>query len=114
MTLCNPSKVLVDCALERWNRLQVRADNTSVVTVMLDLATSSDMTVGKEQLTLKMNYPRSLQVWNVTKQSKNAVDPPKEPDASSVEKNDSENHQPGKKAFIMLFDLIVIYSRLNI
>lgn len=92
LTLCNPSKVLVDCALERWNRLQVRADNTSVVTVMLDLASSSEMEVGKEQLTLKMNYPRSLQVWNVTKQSKNSSDVPKESeDSLSASDNDSEN-----------------------
>jgi len=32
----NPSKQLVDCAIERWNSSKLRADNTSVVTVMLD------------------------------------------------------------------------------
>ena len=32
----NPSKRLVDLALDRWNMLQLRADNTSIVTVMLD------------------------------------------------------------------------------
>merc|ERR1719510_2504312 len=32
----NPSKYLVDRAIERWNGNNLRADNTSVVTVMLD------------------------------------------------------------------------------
>jgi len=32
----NPSKRLVDCAIAKWNCNQLRADNTSVVTVMLD------------------------------------------------------------------------------
>lgn len=32
----NPSKHLVDCAIDRWNGSKLRADNTSVVTVMLD------------------------------------------------------------------------------
>ncbi|KAI4485541.1 hypothetical protein M0802_012743 [Mischocyttarus mexicanus] len=32
----NPSKSLVDRALERWSSTRLRADNTSVVTVMLD------------------------------------------------------------------------------
>jgi len=32
----NPSKQLVDCAIDRWNNSKLRADNTSVVTVMLD------------------------------------------------------------------------------
>jgi len=32
----NPSKRLVDYAIDRWKLLQLRADNTSIVTVMLD------------------------------------------------------------------------------
>lgn len=32
----NPSKSLVDRALERWSSTRLRADNTSVVTLMLD------------------------------------------------------------------------------
>lgn len=32
----NPSKRLVDLAIDRWKLLQLRADNTSIVTVMLD------------------------------------------------------------------------------
>ncbi|XP_063989011.1 protein phosphatase 1D isoform X2 [Diachasmimorpha longicaudata] len=32
----NPSKSLVDSALERWSSTRLRADNTSVVTLMLD------------------------------------------------------------------------------
>ncbi|XP_022238058.1 uncharacterized protein LOC106478700 [Limulus polyphemus] len=32
----NPSKLLVDRALNRWYSLKMRADNTSVITVMLD------------------------------------------------------------------------------
>ena len=32
----NPSKRLVDKAVDRWNTNNLRADNTSVVTVMLD------------------------------------------------------------------------------
>lgn len=35
-TWINPSKRLVDRAIERWNGNNLRADNTSVVTVMLD------------------------------------------------------------------------------
>ncbi|XP_015929926.2 protein phosphatase 1D [Parasteatoda tepidariorum] len=73
LTLCNPSKVLVDCALERWNQLQTRADNVSVVTVMLDQTKSSEDEVLKEQLILKMNYPGSLQVWDVGLRSKGSV-----------------------------------------
>ncbi|PRD19325.1 UNVERIFIED_CONTAM: Protein phosphatase 1D [Trichonephila clavipes] len=62
LTLCNPSRVLVDCGLERWNQLRTRADNVSVITVMLN---PSEVGVLKEQLVLKMNYPRSLSVWDV-------------------------------------------------
>lgn len=32
----NPAKRLVDLAIERWNMCSLRADNTSIVTVMLD------------------------------------------------------------------------------
>ncbi len=32
----NPSKRLVDRAIEKWNLQNLRADNTTVVTVMLD------------------------------------------------------------------------------
>ena len=35
-TWVNPSKKLVDFAIDRWNVNNLRADNTSVVTVMLD------------------------------------------------------------------------------
>ena len=35
-TWINPSKKLVDLAIDRWNSCNLRADNTSVVTVMLD------------------------------------------------------------------------------
>lgn len=35
-TWINPSKKLVDMAIDRWNACNLRADNTSVVTVMLD------------------------------------------------------------------------------
>lgn len=35
-TWVNPSKQLVDTAIDRWNGSRLRADNTSVVTVMLD------------------------------------------------------------------------------
>ena len=33
----NPSKQLVDQAVERWRACKLRADNTSVVVVMLDI-----------------------------------------------------------------------------
>merc|ERR1712088_1182601 len=32
----NPSKQLVDCAIDRWTSSKLRADNTSIVTVLLD------------------------------------------------------------------------------
>ena len=35
-TWVNPSKKLVDLSIDRWNTCNLRADNTSVVTVMLD------------------------------------------------------------------------------
>jgi hypothetical protein len=35
-TWLNPSKLLVERALERWHNTKMRADNTSVVTLMLD------------------------------------------------------------------------------
>ncbi|KAF8792644.1 Protein phosphatase 1D like protein [Argiope bruennichi] len=65
LTLCNPSRALVDCGLEQWNQLRTRADNVSVITVMLDQIKSTEVGVLKEQLILKMNYPRSLPVWDV-------------------------------------------------
>jgi len=37
----NPSKRLVDRAIEKWNLQNLRADNTTVVTVMLDPPGSS-------------------------------------------------------------------------
>lgn len=64
---------------------------------MLDLASSSDMEVEKEQLTLKMNYPRSLQVWNVTKQSKSVSDIPKELEAPLPAQENNTENQPGNK-----------------
>ncbi|XP_054718262.1 uncharacterized protein LOC129227692 isoform X2 [Uloborus diversus] len=73
LTLCNPSKVLVDCALERWNQLRTRADNTSVVAIMLDLTASPEVEILREQLILKMNYPRSLPVWDVSRRPKSSV-----------------------------------------
>uniref|UniRef100_A0A6M2CZA1 Protein phosphatase 2c n=1 Tax=Rhipicephalus microplus TaxID=6941 RepID=A0A6M2CZA1_RHIMP len=54
----NPSKMLVDEALYRWNRFQTRADNTSVVTVMLDPAGPSRSEVLLRQRYLYRLRPR--------------------------------------------------------
>lgn len=62
---------------------------------MLDLMNAQEMEVGREQLTLKMNYPRSLQVWNVTKQSKTAPEAPKSTEESAAPEEDAEN-KPGE------------------
>lgn len=54
----NPSKLLVDEALSRWGRMNTRADNTSVVTVMLDPAGPSHYKVLLRQRSLKRLRPR--------------------------------------------------------
>lgn len=54
----NPSKMLVDEALFRWNRINTRADNTSVVTVMLDPAGPSRSEVLLRQRFLRRLRPR--------------------------------------------------------
>ncbi|KAG8178806.1 hypothetical protein JTE90_015359 [Oedothorax gibbosus] len=64
LTLCNPSRVLVDCSLERWNQLRTRADNVSVLTILLDDTGLSDLP-DQRYPTLKINHPRSLPVWDV-------------------------------------------------
>lgn len=43
----NPSKSLVDRALYRWSMTRLRADNTSVVTLMLDPPTPTRAEVKK-------------------------------------------------------------------
>ncbi|GIX78372.1 protein phosphatase 1D [Caerostris darwini] len=94
LTLCNPSRVLVDCALERWNQLRTRADNVSVITIMLDQSKSSETGVFKDQLILKMDYPRSLPVWDVglrCKSADNSDDSPGSSGESSL-KNLLEAH----------------------
>ncbi|KAK9876475.1 hypothetical protein WA026_012788 [Henosepilachna vigintioctopunctata] len=50
----NPSKLLVERALERWYSTNMRADNTSVVTLMLDPPGPPRAQVLKDQ---KKNYP---------------------------------------------------------
>lgn len=54
----NPSKMLVDEALHRWGRVRTRADNTSVVTVMLDPAGPSRNEVLLRQRFLHRLRPR--------------------------------------------------------
>ncbi|XP_050025670.3 protein phosphatase 1D-like isoform X1 [Dermacentor andersoni] len=54
----NPSKMLVDEALYRWGRVKTRADNTSVVTVMLDPAGPSRNEVLLRQRFLHRLRPR--------------------------------------------------------
>ncbi|KAL3271174.1 hypothetical protein HHI36_021671 [Cryptolaemus montrouzieri] len=50
----NPSKLLVERALERWHTTNMRADNTSVVTLMLDPPGPPRAQVLKDR---KKNYP---------------------------------------------------------
>lgn len=54
----NPSKSLVDEALSRWSRVKTRADNTSVVTVMLDPAGPSRHEVLMRKRFLRRLRPR--------------------------------------------------------
>ncbi|KAL0867952.1 hypothetical protein ABMA27_008624 [Loxostege sticticalis] len=49
----NPSKSLVDHALERWSNTRMRADNTSVVTLMLDPPGPPRATVLRSRTTQK-------------------------------------------------------------
>ncbi|CAH0713542.1 unnamed protein product, partial [Brenthis ino] len=62
----NPSKSLVDHALERWSNTRMRADNTSVVTLMLDppgppraTVLRSRTTAQKPQSTIPSTVPAS-------------------------------------------------------
>ncbi|CAH0758366.1 unnamed protein product [Diatraea saccharalis] len=53
----NPSKSLVDHALERWSNTRMRADNTSVVTLMLDPPGPPRATVLRSRTTQKPPVP---------------------------------------------------------
>ncbi|XP_015116956.1 serine/arginine repetitive matrix protein 2 [Diachasma alloeum] len=57
----NPSKSLVDSALERWSSTRLRADNTSVVTLMLDPPGPSRGEVLLSRKKEKMSLPKSPQ-----------------------------------------------------
>lgn len=59
----NPSKLLVDEAMMRWSRLNARADNTSVVTVMLDPSGPSHSEVLLRQKVLRKLRPRA-ELWD--------------------------------------------------
>lgn len=54
----NPSKVLVDDGISRWLSLKMRADNTSVVTVMIDPPGPPRMEVIRKQQLMKKLRPR--------------------------------------------------------
>ncbi|KAK2580495.1 hypothetical protein KPH14_006233 [Odynerus spinipes] len=56
----NPSKSLVDRALERWSSTRLRADNTSVVTVMLDPPGPSRSEVLLSQKKERVLSPKSI------------------------------------------------------
>ncbi|XP_046828429.1 uncharacterized protein LOC124428441 isoform X2 [Vespa crabro] len=56
----NPSKSLVDRALERWSSTRLRADNTSVVTVMLDPPGPSRSEVLLNQKKERVLSPKSI------------------------------------------------------
>ena len=64
----NPSKSLVDRALERWSSTRLRADNTSVVTLMLDPPGPSHVDVSNffnnfiERDRIYKIYPRILDI----------------------------------------------------
>ncbi|XP_049879679.1 protein phosphatase 1B [Pectinophora gossypiella] len=53
----NPSKSLVDHALERWSNTRMRADNTSVVTLMLDPPGPPRATVLRSRTTQRPQQP---------------------------------------------------------
>lgn len=53
----NPSKSLVDHALERWSNTRMRADNTSVVTLMLDPPGPPRATVLRSRSTTQRSQP---------------------------------------------------------
>uniref|UniRef100_A0A2R5LLJ2 Protein phosphatase 1d n=3 Tax=Ornithodoros turicata TaxID=34597 RepID=A0A2R5LLJ2_9ACAR len=59
----NPSKLLVDEALSLWSDYNARADNTSVVTVMLDPAGPSHREVLMRQKVLRKLRPR-VELWD--------------------------------------------------
>jgi len=62
----NPSKQLVDCAIDRWNSSKLRADNTSVVTVMLDPP-------GPPRAQVLKNRKRELAALNVGRELPNPM-----------------------------------------
>ncbi|CAH2093555.1 unnamed protein product [Euphydryas editha] len=64
----NPSKSLVDHALERWSNTRMRADNTSVVTLMLDPPGPPRATVLRSRTTAQKpqtSLPSTVPVPNV-------------------------------------------------
>ena len=65
----NPSKQLVDTAIERWNASKLRADNTSVVTVMLDPP-------GPPRAQVLKNRKRELAALNAGRDLPNPNQPP--------------------------------------
>ena len=72
-TWINPSKKLVDLAIERWNVCNLRADNTSVVTVMLDPPGPP-----RAQVLRKMHHNASSVTDTVTDQASTVVAQPKQ------------------------------------
>jgi len=62
----NPSKQLVDCAIDRWNSSKLRADNTSIVTVMLEPP-------GPPRAQVLKNRKRELAVLNAGRELPNPM-----------------------------------------
>ncbi|GBN99776.1 hypothetical protein AVEN_170098-1 [Araneus ventricosus] len=75
----NPSKLLVDAALKHWFELGMRADNTSVVTVMLDPPGPPKSEVLLRQRVMKRLRPRDDQPEEAAEAKNSNLDTPSTP-----------------------------------
>jgi hypothetical protein len=87
----NPSKQLVDTAIERWNASKLRADNTSVVTVMLDPP-------GPPRAQVLKNRKRELAALNAGRHLPNPNQPPGDRGSMALVTNTTPEDEPATAA----------------
>ncbi|XP_054719484.1 protein phosphatase 1D-like [Uloborus diversus] len=95
--LNNPSKILVDAALRHWYELGMRADNTSVVTVMLDPPGPPKSEVLLRQRVMKRLRPRDDQIEEECDASDASAFDVSSPSGSREKRKISEEQTPLKE-----------------
>ncbi|KAF8791755.1 Protein phosphatase 1D like protein [Argiope bruennichi] len=98
----NPSKLLVDAALKHWLELGMRADNTSVVTVMLDPPGPPKSEVLLRQRVMKRLRPRDDQPEEGVEAKNSNLDTPTTPiikeKRKPIEGNESQLNRERKRS----------------